>query len=219
MRDEQSDLPHHFLHGAVRVVKERPFLMDGEFVRMFFPGRQWFLADPRNAVLLNRNFQPMPMNGRRFGKAILKDHANPIVLANLYRRPRAAAVISPRVNRLERRDFSFHHLRRQPEDFHRAVHLVGQVGYVGRNYRWPRHIFIMRAARSSNAVLRSVLVRRCLSLRIELRAQTENAGTERCRILKEFSSCTAHLCLQTSVAKFGDSAECEPSSVIAPPLR
>ena len=46
MGDEEADLTDHFLHCAVGVIEEGPFLVDGEFVGVFLAGRDRFLADP-----------------------------------------------------------------------------------------------------------------------------------------------------------------------------
>jgi hypothetical protein len=61
VRDEEADLADHFLHGAVGMVKEGSFLMHGELVRVRFAGGHRFLADPRNAVLFDGDFQAVPM--------------------------------------------------------------------------------------------------------------------------------------------------------------
>jgi hypothetical protein len=53
MNDDRADQADHFLHGAVRVVEECAFLMDGEFVSERTAGRNRFLADPGNTVLVD----------------------------------------------------------------------------------------------------------------------------------------------------------------------
>src|SRR5256885_377390 len=44
MRHEKSDLAHHLLHGAVRVVEKGAFLVHGEFVDIFLAWRDGLLA-------------------------------------------------------------------------------------------------------------------------------------------------------------------------------
>ena len=83
MRDEQADLAEHFLHGAVRVIEKCAFLMDGEFVGVFFAGRDRFLADPGDAVLVDGNFEAVPVDGGGFGQAIFEDDADAVALIDL----------------------------------------------------------------------------------------------------------------------------------------
>ena len=44
MRDEHAEEADHFLHGAVSVVEESAFLMNGEFIGISFAGSDGFLA-------------------------------------------------------------------------------------------------------------------------------------------------------------------------------
>src|SRR5438876_1121632 len=99
MRNENSDKAHHFLHGAVRVIEERSFLMHRKFVREGFSRCRRFLADPRHAVLLDWHFQPVPVQRSTFRQAVLKYHANPIALSDLNRRSRTAAVLASHFER------------------------------------------------------------------------------------------------------------------------
>ncbi len=134
MRHEKSDLPHHLLHGAVRVVEERAFLVHGEFINVLFAGSDGLLADVRHTVLLDGYFQTMPVQGSRFRQPVLEHHAHAIALLHLNRRPRAASVVPPRINRLERRNFSLHRLAHKVEDLHAPIHFVRQVCNVWRHH-------------------------------------------------------------------------------------
>src|SRR5260370_21537070 len=92
MRDEKSDLANHFLHGAVRVVEEGSFLMHGKFIDIFFTGRDRLLADVGDAVLLDRNFQAVPVNRSGFRKFVLENDSDAIALLNLDGRAWAESV-------------------------------------------------------------------------------------------------------------------------------
>src|SRR2546429_7612375 len=48
MRHKKSDLAHHLLHSAVRVVEKGAFLVHGEFVDIFLAWRDGLLADVRH---------------------------------------------------------------------------------------------------------------------------------------------------------------------------
>src|SRR5579859_1161341 len=98
MRDEEAEEAHHFLHGAVRVVEKRAFLMNGEFVDVCFTGRDGLLADPGNAVLRDRNFKAVPVQGSGFGEMVFEDDADAVALMDLNGRAGAGAVVSPGVN-------------------------------------------------------------------------------------------------------------------------
>src|SRR4029077_19458731 len=108
MRDEKSDLADHFLHGAVRVVEKGSFLMHGEFVNVFFAGCDRLLTDVRDAVLLDGNFEAVPMDGSGFWKFVFEDYADAIALLDLDGRAGADPVVAPGVDGLEGRDFALH---------------------------------------------------------------------------------------------------------------
>src|SRR5438552_18085946 len=134
MRHEKSDLPHHFLHGAMRVVEKRPFLVHGEFVNVLLAGSDRLLADVRYAVLFDGDFQPMPVRGSGLRQSILEDHAHAIALLHLNRRPGAASVVAPRVDGLERRDSLLHRLGYEAENFNATIHLVRQIRQIRRHH-------------------------------------------------------------------------------------
>ena len=131
MRDEEADLAQHFLHRAVRVIEKRAFLMDGEFVSVFFAGWNRFLADPRDAVLFDGNFQAVPVHGGGFRQAIFEDDADAVALIDLDRGTGAASVVTPGVDGLERRDLALHDFGRETKDFDRRR----RVRTVGRERR------------------------------------------------------------------------------------
>src|SRR5262249_43097791 len=95
MDDEQSDHPHHFLHGSVGVVKKCSCLIQRELVGKVIAGRNWFLADVRWAVHLNRNFKAVPVDRGRFRKVVLENDPDAVTLIDLYRRARARTVVTP----------------------------------------------------------------------------------------------------------------------------
>ena len=78
------------------------------------------------------------MNRCRFRQAIFKNHAHAIALIDLDRWTRATAVVTPGVDGLEWRDFSFHDFARQSEHFDVAVELEGQIGDIRSNDARPR---------------------------------------------------------------------------------
>src|SRR5271156_4551079 len=134
MRDEESNHTHHFLHGAGGVIEECALLMDREFVGVFFAWRDGLLADPRDAVLLDGNFEAVPVNGSGFGEAVFEDDAHAFALLNLNRGAGARAVVAPCVDRFEWSDFSFHWLGDQMENFDGAIHLGRQIRQVGSDH-------------------------------------------------------------------------------------
>src|SRR5947207_13656169 len=125
MRHEKSDLAHHLLHGAVRVIEKRAFLVHGEFVDIFLAWRDRLLADVRHAVLLDGYFQTMPVQGSRLRQAVLEDHTYAIALRHLNRRTGAASVVTPRVDGLERRARSLHRFADEVENLYASIHSVG----------------------------------------------------------------------------------------------
>src|SRR6266478_6154177 len=121
MRDKKSDLANHLLHGAVRVIEERPFLMHGELIDVFFAWCHGLLADPGNAVLFDGNLQAVPMQRSRFGELVLEDHPDAVALLNLDGWPRSAAVVAPSVDGFERCDFALHGLGNEAKNLYAGV--------------------------------------------------------------------------------------------------
>src|SRR5579864_4231348 len=101
MHDEHADHALHFLHRSMGVIKERPCLMQIEFINKLLAGRDRFLADIRSAVHLERNFESMPMHGSGFRETILKNDPHTVTLGDLNSRPRNRAVVAPGRDRLE----------------------------------------------------------------------------------------------------------------------
>src|SRR2546427_9507443 len=104
VRDEKADEPHHLLHGAVGVIEERAFLMDGELVQIFSAGRHGLLADERHAVLLDGDFEAVPVERGGFGQGVFKDDADAVALPNLDGWAGARTAVAPNVQRFERND-------------------------------------------------------------------------------------------------------------------
>ena len=111
MRDEHPDQADHLLHGAVCVIEERALLVHREFVRVTSAGWHRFLADPRDAVLLNGQFQPVPVHGGALWECVFEYHAHAIALRDLNGWPGATTVVTPGIDCLERRDFLLHRFR------------------------------------------------------------------------------------------------------------
>src|SRR6516164_2624092 len=111
MRNEHSDQPDHFLHGAVRMIEKRSFLMHGELVGISCTWRHRFLADPRHAILFDGNLQTMPVQRSTLGKRVIENDPYAIALRDLNGRPWAIAVIAPDIDGLERHDFLLQRLR------------------------------------------------------------------------------------------------------------
>ena len=150
MGHEKSDLPHHLLHGAVRVVEERALLVHREFVNVLFTGSDGLLADVGHAVLLDGYFETMPVQGSRLRQAVLEDHTYAIALLHLDRRTGAASVVTPRVDGLERRDLSLHRFADKVENLYASIHFVRQVRHVRSEHGetgHPRLCAIFFAAR------------------------------------------------------------------------
>src|SRR4029077_20713606 len=80
--------------------------MDGKFVCEFFARGNGLLADPRDTVLLDRNFQAVPVEACGFGQAIFEDDTDAVALLNLNGGSGAGAVITPDVDGLERSDLA-----------------------------------------------------------------------------------------------------------------
>ena len=107
MRDEHAEEADHFLHGAMGVIEESAFLMNDEFVGVRFAGSNGLLADERNAVLLDGNFQAVPVHGGAFRKRVFDVDADAIALGDLNGGPGTRAVIAPGIDGFEGRDFLF----------------------------------------------------------------------------------------------------------------
>src|SRR5882724_11282676 len=165
MRDEKSEQPHHFLHRAVRVIEKGSFLMHRKFVRKFFSRRGRFLANPRHAVLFDRDLESVPVQGSALRQLVFKNDSDAFALLHLNRRSGAASVVAPHVERLPWNDCALYGLRDEMEHLHIAVHLEGKIAYVRRAHRNRRPTFA-----SSLALAFSRLATR--SGRTNLRAQT-----------------------------------------------
>ena len=83
MGDEHADQANHFLHGAVRVIEKSSFLMNREFVGKSFAWCDGFLADVGHAILLDGNFQTMPVHGSALRQAIFHMDAHAVALLHL----------------------------------------------------------------------------------------------------------------------------------------
>ena len=130
MHHEHPDHAHHLLHGPVRVVEERPMLVQVEFVGEPPARRYRLLADIRHAVHLDGDLETMPVHGGRFRKMVIEDDAHSIALYDLNGRPRASSVVPPDVHRSVWHDFPFHGLSDQVKYLHTAFQSVGQAGNV-----------------------------------------------------------------------------------------
>src|ERR1700687_254949 len=106
--------------------------MHGEFVNIPLTRCDRLLADVRDAVLLDGNFEAVPVDGSGFRKFVFEDDADAIALLNLDGWAGADPVVAPGVDGLEGRDLSPHRFGGEAEDLYRAVHLVRQIGNVGR---------------------------------------------------------------------------------------
>src|SRR5260370_34784122 len=124
MRREKPDLAPHFLHGAVRVIEKRSFLMHRELVNVLFSRRNGLLADVGHAVLPDGNLQTVPVQGSGLWQAIFEDDAHAVALLHLNRRPGTAPVVAPRVDRLEGGNLSLHWLGDETENFYAALLFV-----------------------------------------------------------------------------------------------
>src|ERR1700682_3565911 len=90
------------------MIKTSPFLMHGELVDVSSSRRDGLLADPRHAVLPDRNLQAVPVHGGGLRQMVFKNHPNAVALLDLDGRSRAASVVAPDVNGLEGRDLALH---------------------------------------------------------------------------------------------------------------
>jgi len=89
------------------VIEKRSLLMHGEFVSVGFARRDGPLADERYAVLLDGDFDAVPVHGRAFRKTIFDEDANAVALCDLNRGTGATAVVTPDVERFPRDDSAF----------------------------------------------------------------------------------------------------------------
>ncbi len=111
MRDEHADQADHLLHRAVRVIEESSFLVHSEFIGVRLAGRDGFLADVGHAVLLDGNFEAVPVHRRALGQAIFEFDSDAVALLHLNCGPWRTSVVAPDVERLPGNDFAFHRLR------------------------------------------------------------------------------------------------------------
>src|SRR5262249_34102658 len=136
MGDEEADLTDHFLHGAVSVIEERAFLIHGEFIGVFFARCDRLLADEGSAVLVDGNFEAVPVDRSGFRKAIFEDDPDAIGLIDLNGGSRAGTVVAPGIDGLEWRDFAANGFRSEVKDFYVAVEFVREIGDVGSKHGW-----------------------------------------------------------------------------------
>ena len=191
VRDEEANLAEHFLHGAVGVVEERAFLMDGEVVGEFVAGRHGFLADPGDTILLDGNFQAVPVEGGGFGEMIFENDADVISLADLKSGTWAGAVVAPGVDGFERGDFAADGFGGEVEDFYIAIEVEREIRDVGRDHwragRWRGlglvrrgHVMGMRSEVGGAAAFLGAEVGGCTCAE---EAYAENGG-----VLEEFAA-------------------------------
>src|SRR5208337_4849609 len=147
MRDEEPDEAHHFLHRAVRVIEKGASLMHREFVDERSSGRHGFLADPGHAVLFDRNFQTVPVQGSAFRQCVFKHNANTVAARDLDGWAGTTAVVAPHVDGLERRDLPFERRGLEAKDLYAGVELKGQLRNIRSHHRHWREWGFGRATR------------------------------------------------------------------------
>src|SRR2546425_12860688 len=108
--------------------------MYGELVQIFSAGRHGLLADERHAVLLDGDFEAVPVERGGFGQGVFKDDADAVALPNLDGRAGARTAVAPNVQRFERNDAALERFGGEAEDSHAAIHFVRQIGNIGRLY-------------------------------------------------------------------------------------
>jgi hypothetical protein len=192
MNDDGAEEADHFLHGTVSVVEEGAFLVNGEFIGKRAAGRNGFLADPRNAVLLDGDFEAVPVHGSAFREGIFDDDADAVTLRELDGWSGAAAVVAPSIDGFEGRDLALERLGFQVEDFDGAMHLEREIRDVGSDDGDRR--FWGRGRRGE--LLGSVGTGRGRGLCGGLAAPSKQAGDQERAVLKKVSACSAHTILQ-----------------------
>jgi hypothetical protein len=209
MGDQKSDLPHHFLHGAVRVIEKRAFLMHGKLVDVPVSRCHGLLADPGHAVLLDGNFQTVPVQGSRFRQMIFENHTHALALLDLNRRSRAAPVVAPCVDGFKRHNLLLHRFGGEFEDLHSAVDFADKIRHIRRHHR-RRACGALICRMAGVFGVRWTLIRRVGRAGIrpfcsQTSARSEQSRPQHCRVLKKFSSRAAHLCLRQmpSMTRFG----------------
>src|ERR1700674_1048008 len=147
----------------------------------------------------------MPVQGSRFRQAVLEHHAHAVALLHLNCRPGTTTVVAPRVDGLERRDFSLHRLTQKMKYLSAAVQFVRQIRHVRRHHgrRMIAYDGVYRRRVGPVAPVRRVMppiliLARCLECTVRCAgaqrlAQPEQPCSERRRALKKSSSCAAHL--------------------------
>jgi len=205
MGDEHAEQANHFLHGAVSVIEEGAFLVDGEFVGEGAAGRDGFLADEGDAVLFDRNFEAVPVHGRAFGKTIFEDDADAIALGDLDSRAGTGTVVAPGVDGFEGSDLKFEGLGFEAEDLDAAVELEGEIGEIGSEHGRRG------SAGRRTATFGGTLLRIVIDGRGERRAEAEESGAEEHGVLKEISARTAHKASTRARLKMNRSPQPEDS--------
>ena len=112
MHDERADHAHHFLHGHVRVIEERAFLVQREFVSESAAGRNRFLGNAWRAVHIKGNFEAVPVHRSGLGQVVIDDDAHAIALVHLNRGAGRSAVVTPEVHDLAGKNCSASQARR-----------------------------------------------------------------------------------------------------------
>src|SRR5208283_1381884 len=122
-------------------------LMHREFVDERSSGRHGFLADPGHAVLFDRNFQTVPVQGSAFRQCVFKHNANTVAARDLDGWAGTTAVVAPHVDGLERRDLPFERRGLEAKDLYAGVELKGQLRNIRSHHRNWREWGFGRATR------------------------------------------------------------------------
>ena len=108
MDDEQAGHPEGFLHGHMRMVKKCSRLVEIVLVHIGPSGRNKVLGEPRHTIVLNGEFQAMPMDGRRFRQLIVDYNTDPVSLNSFNSRAGHGVVVAPDIHELAWQEFSLH---------------------------------------------------------------------------------------------------------------
>src|SRR5581483_1311734 len=128
--DEQTNHPQHLLHRPVRVVEERPCLMQRELVDEPATRCDWLLTDVRHAVHAHGNFQAVPVDAGGLGEMVLENDSHVVALVHLDRRTWAGSVVAPDFHLAPRNKPSLYRLSYETEFLRSVHHLPGQLRNV-----------------------------------------------------------------------------------------
>ena len=140
MSDPEAHHPHRHLHHLVRVgvIHECARPLGGELVHIGLADGNLRLIEPAHAVHAVGQSLSVPVDGGVLRELVGDEKAHLVALDHLDGRPRALAVVAPKVGLHARREFAHHRLGDEMEFLDAVLHPPGQRPAVQRHHRVVR---------------------------------------------------------------------------------